>query len=146
MSVKSNKLSGGFEVFSKQGVVGVEVSAMGKTVTLNNNYKPGMISTTLLANGTPLPVSTVVTYVMGSSSCEASFAVNAAKYSLKTTATLMHKGEYNTFIVAFQILEGLAYIPFANGRIEDFIVDLGRVGTQKHDSKTVIFQFMVITS
>ena len=55
VSVKSNKLSGGFEVFSKQGVVGVEVSAMGKTVTLNNNYKPGMISTTLLANGTPLP-------------------------------------------------------------------------------------------
>ena len=30
----------------------------------------------------------------------------------------------------YVILEGLAYIPFANGRIEDFIADLGRVGTQ----------------
>ena len=31
---------------------------------------------------------------------------------------------------SYTILEGLAYIPFANGRIEDFIADLGRVGTQ----------------
>merc|ERR1719193_413303 len=94
IDLKPVTANGGFKVFSKHSEIGLEVSAMDKTVLLLNKYEPGKIGTSILVNGKPLPVSTQLTYVLGDAICETSFAINMGTYSLKTNANLFHKGKY----------------------------------------------------
>jgi hypothetical protein len=99
VNLKSEVVNGGASAFIKKDKAGIttaalQLTAMGKSLTLMNTVQTGKISTTILVNNKPLPVSTVMTYVMGESTCTGTLAVNAGAYSWKTTANIMHKGQF----------------------------------------------------
>ena len=100
MDLKSTAVNGGFKIFSKKPAksavteIGMEVNAMGKTVLLLNKYEPGKIGSSILVNGKALPVSTQLSYALGASVSQTSFAVNMGTYTLKTSANIFHKGNF----------------------------------------------------